>query len=347
MRVVVISPDSTEDNSFTNAVRTELQQEANRLNFSFIEMKGSVSAVTDNNIVVLYDNIKNSVLRDIWIGFQLPSILRKLKPDVIIHLTGIYISKISAKQVHAVSSSFFEKRKNIFRWGRSAFSNRNKILTANNHFIVSSDKIEKLLVEDYSIEAKSIKQFSSSNNVSPIDWEKREAIKQEITEGAEFFFSDARFAVKEEVLNLLKAFSVFKKWQQSSMRLIIQMNHANLLGSELSNYKYRNDVVVTQTDEALPAGYVVVQPYADVNSAFIATASLFNAATITVPSSDLPSNQSELFLTVENQVEHVGQALIALYKNEQRRNNLANAASVHYKNLSNGSIFPHLHSFQS
>ena len=70
-------------------------------------------------------------------------------------------------------------------------------------------------------------------------------------------------------MNLLKAFSVFKKRQQTNMKLVLAGKLANKYGSfqtDLQSYKYRNDVVMTApVDESerihiIGAAYGLIDP---------------------------------------------------------------------------------------
>jgi glycosyltransferase involved in cell wall biosynthesis len=102
--------------------------------------------------------------------------------------------------------------------------------------------------------------------VSP---EEREKTKATRTEGREFFLADVSGAGKEVVVNLLRAFSLFKKRQLSNMRLVLT---GRLNGSEsgikelLKTYKYRQDVqwpegAAGEGTELAGAAYAVLFPF--------------------------------------------------------------------------------------
>ena len=78
----------------------------------------------------------------------------------------------------------------------------------------------------------------------PIDWEEKEKIKVRYADGNEYFIFSGDDSLQENLLNLLKAFSQFKKWQKSSMQLLIVTK--NTLSKELVKtlrlFKYRKDV---------------------------------------------------------------------------------------------------------
>jgi glycosyltransferase involved in cell wall biosynthesis len=66
--------------------------------------------------------------------------------------------------------------------------------------------------------------------------------------GQEYFMYAGAIHPRKNLLNLLKAFSIFKKRQRSSMKLVLAGRLAWKYGSflkDLESYKYREDVVLT------------------------------------------------------------------------------------------------------
>jgi hypothetical protein len=79
----------------------------------------------------------------------------------------------------------------------------------------------------------------------PLAAAEKEEIKRKYARGKEYFLADLADAVDEDVINLLKAFSLFKKRQQSNMQLMLtgEINgSAEVIRQRLETYKYREDV---------------------------------------------------------------------------------------------------------
>jgi glycosyltransferase involved in cell wall biosynthesis len=79
-------------------------------------------------------------------------------------------------------------------------------------------------------------------------------VKQQLTEGKEYFLYVGAIHPRKNLINLLKGFSWFKKRYQSNMKLVLVGRMAwknEMFLKQLESYKYRNDVVV--------AGYVEEQ----------------------------------------------------------------------------------------
>jgi hypothetical protein len=89
----------------------------------------------------------------------------------------------------------------------------------------------------------------------------KEKIKAEHTEGKEYFLADLTGCGQEEAVNLLKAFSLFKKRQRSQMRLVLggRMEAGEGMVELLKTYKYRQDVGWSEEAQA-GAAYAVLLP---------------------------------------------------------------------------------------
>ena len=95
----------------------------------------------------------------------------------------------------------------------------------------------------------------------PAEWEMARKIKEKYTGGQEYFLVAGSIHPRKNLLTLLKAFSQFKKWQKSNMKLVIAGRWAwqnEAITAKLSTYKYKNDLVIT--------GYITDQEMAEIMS---------------------------------------------------------------------------------
>jgi glycosyltransferase involved in cell wall biosynthesis len=104
---------------------------------------------------------------------------------------------------------------------------------------------------------------------SPRDLGKREETRQRYTEGKDYFLYTGAIHPRKNLINLLKAFSIFKKRQRSSMKLVLTGRLAwkyDGFLQDLKHYKYRDDVVLTgyveekELVEITAAAYAMVYP---------------------------------------------------------------------------------------
>jgi glycosyltransferase involved in cell wall biosynthesis len=79
--------------------------------------------------------------------------------------------------------------------------------------------------------------------------EEKEQVKAIYTEGKEYFLFTGNIYPEDQLLVLLKAFSQFKKWQLSNMKLVLAgatNKKTARLKEKLATYKYREDVVILE-----------------------------------------------------------------------------------------------------
>ena len=103
----------------------------------------------------------------------------------------------------------------------------------------------------------------------PLDWEEKKAVKEQYTGGHEYLLVAGSIHPRKNLLTVLKAFSLFKKWQKTNMKLVIVGRWAwqnEGLQEKLKTYKYRDDLVITGyvADEVLfrltGAAYTLIYP---------------------------------------------------------------------------------------
>jgi glycosyltransferase involved in cell wall biosynthesis len=88
-------------------------------------------------------------------------------------------------------------------------------------------------------------QTVPAEGVSPSAATEKEKIKAGYVQGKEYFLADLTGAGEEDTMNLLKAFSLFKKRQLSNMQLVLTGRasvSASGVKEKLKTYKYRQDV---------------------------------------------------------------------------------------------------------
>jgi glycosyltransferase involved in cell wall biosynthesis len=91
-----------------------------------------------------------------------------------------------------------------------------------------------------------------------LSWTAAESIKTQFTGGRSFFLFTGNIAAQHQLIELLKAFSIFKKWQQSNMQLVIagySSAWTEMLEEKLQQYKFRADIVLLKD----PAGGIIEQ----------------------------------------------------------------------------------------
>lgn len=167
----------------------------------------------------------------------------------------------------------------------------------------------------------------------PLSGREREEVKSRYAGEKEYFFAFVSGKGHGDVLNLLKAFSQFKKRQRSNMQLVVVAGKARSDGSweeKLSTYKYREAVHVYDRLKEQEIGTLAAAAYAvlPVIDADDLGARLLNAWQAGVPAilragSPLVeiAGEGALYADPEDPAALAGQ-LMSIYKDEVLRSNL-------------------------
>lgn len=196
----------------------------------------------------------------------------------------------------------------------------------------TSDYLKNRFVEKYP--EKELNTFLLDNIINePIsEITDCEAIKEQYTQGLEYFINVDFYLDKEKLIALLKGFSTFKKRQQSSWKLMIALRSVTSIKKAaaeevLCNYKYRQDVVLCTDEnlsEKIAAAHVLI--------------SLDEAEVFPVPIAEAIRQKTPVIgkrtFTTENKFDDmitylphngnaaIGDALMQMYKAEKYRNDL-------------------------
>lgn len=208
-----------------------------------------------------------------WYDVAAPMALRRKKADVWLQPFGFASLTTAIPQVLLVHDLAFRHYPQFLPWYHrhyyqlftAAFLKKARTVVAVSDF-TRSDILEK-----YPVSAEKIKvvKGAARNIFTPISWQEKEEVKQTYSDGTEYFLFTGGIHPRKNLLNLLKAFSLFKKWQRSNMKLLVvgrlAWSYDDVL-EKLKTYKYRNDVVLLdyQPDEQLAritaAAYALVYP---------------------------------------------------------------------------------------
>ncbi|MBK8611351.1 MAG: glycosyltransferase [Chitinophagaceae bacterium] len=114
-------------------------------------------------------------------------------------------------------------------------------------------------------EAIAVIRPAVANIFRPVPWEGKEGIKEQYADSKAYFLcpGDSR---QINLINLLKAFTLFKKRQKSNMLLLITGMVDDVFKKELSSYTFRNEVVLlenlsrSELASVIAAAYALVYP---------------------------------------------------------------------------------------
>ncbi len=218
--------------------------------------------------------------------------------------------------------------------------------------IVPNPIIKQSLLKE-GIEPSSIRilRCIPDNRYTPIDWDARELSKQQIADGNEYLLFDAVNASQAHFLNVLKGFSVIKKWLKTNIKLIIinvplHKNTDNLLNS----YKYKQEVsILKETNnyiyqDLLSAAFIFIYlPQSSVNVLPLLQSMQSGIPAITCKNDFFSEacNDGVVYINPDSEDE-IGEKLMKLCKDEKTRNALVQKSMAQLEALkinNNASIF--------
>lgn len=345
MRVAInfcsTTPQKLEMLAWWQAIVNELAVLHPEHQFYFIVNAGNVSSPKKDNLqeIVVKTNPCGHFLKTIyWFGFALPALIKKLKVDVVVHPFGEFMIQKAAKQLMVFNqTSYFNEQYSFI--GKKLYF---KILTRKlkrdagfKLFFYSQVEQQAITLQyGWPQENGCIIKASANTQLQPLDFEQKETVKARYSDGCEYFYFSG--VPKDGIELLLKAFSLFKKWQKSNMKLLIQINgekkEQEWVKQKLINYKYRSDVVLlenvlTPTENAILMGAAYSYVYLRVkNQVPIEVLNAFNSG-VPVIGTALPAIQ-EIFgeaclYTQLGDLDSLAEQLKNMYKDERLRTHYA------------------------
>ena len=264
---------------------------------------------------------KKGLLRKFLPDLKLPAILKKINADVLISFDNI--SSTSLPQVLVLSES-----------GKI----NEKTVKDASIIIVNSDWHKTILKKKYKTVAGKIETIPAwpGEMFTPITAEEKEKIKENYSGGKEFFLYSAKKIGKDSFLKLLKSFSHFKKRQQSSINLILLSKPEEKSIQMLSNYKYRNDVIIIEGAGAAEAAtitgasYAVIIPQDDHQQVINTLNILQSGVPLIAPDTSAVKEivgKDALYVKADEEMA-VGEKMIRLYTDETLRNQLITQGKI-------------------
>jgi len=209
----------------------------------------------------------------LWYDVRVPAVLKKYKADVFVGCDGICSLSTRIPQCLLLHDLSFLRSSPFFKKTQAAFYKRSaqKFLNKAQSIGVSSSYSKEAVVQHFKVDADKINVIPCAVKevLQQLTDEKKAGIKNKLTGGKEYFINTAPLSSRENLINLLKAFSVFKKKQASNWKLVLTGKSTRSykeFAASLQTYKYRDDVIITNqlNDEELSgtlgSAYALVYP---------------------------------------------------------------------------------------
>jgi len=280
---------------------------------------------------------RHPLLWKFWFDVRVPAVLRKYKAGVFVSCDGFCSLSTKVPQCLVVHDLAFLHFPSFIKKSHLLFYKKYtpRFLNKAGSIATVSEFSKKDILARYKVEAGKIDVVSSAakeifHSLSP---EMKEAARNKYTDGKEYFVYAGAIHPRKNLMNLLKAFSVFKKRQQTNMKLVLAGRLAWKYGSfreSLKTYKYRNDVVMTGYIEEEELVKIVGAAYALVYPSLFEG---FGVPVLEAMQSDVPvitsahssmqeiAKDAALYADADN-YHDIADKMMLLYKDENLRNQL-------------------------
>ena len=208
-----------------------------------------------------------------WFDVKIPLALKKYKADVFVSPDGFCSLLTNVPQVLVIHDLAFILHPKFIPLIHRVFYKRYTPMFIKKAAVIAtvSEFSKNDIIDQYQVEAsKIINVFSAAKSIfQPVEWEEKDAIKMKYADGCEYFVFVGGIHPRKNLLNLLKAFSLFKKRQRTNMKLLIAGRLAwdfEKITEKMETYKFRNDVkllgYLSEEDLAklVAAAYALVYP---------------------------------------------------------------------------------------
>lgn len=292
---------------------------------------------------------RHPLLWKLWYDIKVPVLLRKYKADVFVSCDGFCSLGTKVPQCLVLHDLAFLHYPSFIPKSHLLYYKRYtpKMLAKAKVIATVSAFSKKDITSQYGTAADKINiVYSAAKEIfQPITNEEKQAAKTKYTGGKEYFVYTGAIHPRKNLVNLLKAFSLFKKRQQSSMKLVLTGRLAWKYDSFVKNlktYKYRDDVVMTgyvneeEIRKLVGAAYTMVYP-----SLFEG----FGVPVLEAMQSDVPvitslnssmqeiANEAALYAEPESPAD-IAEKMMLLYKDEKLRSQLIEKGRVVVKQYS-------------
>ena len=304
--------------------------------------------ITDNFSEDTAANVKNIIIVTIgpipqntffwkfWYNHTLEKAIKKQKIELLINLDGICSLRSKIAQFSWINDLPTLHTASTFEKNRFQFYRRNTggFLQKTNRIATASNFLKKEIIDRYKIEEQKIDVVYSSidKDFVPISFQEKELTKEKYTEGKEYFLYAGEISTEKNWINLLKAFSFFKKRQKSNMQLLIIANAIadRVFLSSFKTYKYREDVKVLSDLLLVEKVKISASAYAFVYPSLY---EVYPSKLMETMQCEIPVIASNIDSIIEiardavlyvnpNSFEDIADKMMLLFKDENKRNDL-------------------------
>lgn len=318
----------------------ELSKQHPEHEFVFFADQSLNIPLNDNaSLQVIGKPVRNIWQLNSWLNSKLKKAVQQ-KADILVSLDGTGCTTANFQQIIGLKDTKLLKGNS---WFESWFKHRHfkKLSAQAETLLVVSTQVRQELKDIFLLEEEGIEVISQSpvHLYQPIEWQQKQNVLDQYTDGKEFFLFTGGFDASRNLLTTLKAFSWFKKWQQSNMKLVIVGNVENdplNLKEKIDTFKFRDDVVVVgklspeQLHKVMASAYVLLYPSRLQTFGMPVLEAMRCGIPVIASTAITPEvgGEAVMYVAADNEKD-ISNAMIKLYQDEEFRSRLIGKGLQH------------------
>lgn len=225
-----------------------------------------ISFATNVTALVAGPETKTVLRLQYWLNYKLPAVLRRQQADVLVSLDGTCSLRTKIPQCLLLPDLNFLQQPPAVKRSLARFYKKNTpaFIAKAKAIATVSVYTQQLIAHRYATDAAGIALIHpvADTMFTPMNWDAKEPVMEKYSNGKAYFLYSGDIDQGSNIINLLKAFTFFKKRQKSNMQLVIAGNAGEEFKKELAHYKLRNDVVLLENLSRAELAAVTAAAYA-------------------------------------------------------------------------------------
>lgn len=273
MIIAVNSRFIKNDEHVMSATLNRLAQKFPEHKFLFIfdrPYSGDIKFPDNVTPIIAGPETSSSLRLQYWLNYKIPALLKKHTADVFVNLDGTCAMRTKKPQCLLVNDLEFLNNYAVKKTWLTRFYKKNTatFLATAKSIVTVCDHLKSTLVEKYTLNEATIDIIKPGIDeiFKVLDWEEIERIKEKYTDGKAYFLFSGAINENSNLINLLKAFTFFKKRQKSNMLLLIAGKANKSFKKEFKSYRLRDEVRLfeelstPELADITGAAYAIVYP---------------------------------------------------------------------------------------
>ena len=199
---------------------------------------------------VIGPQARHAMLYKIWYQYSLPRLLKKIKPDIFIGTDGMIPLKTNTKTLSVIHDLNFEYYPEYLPsvLAKYYIKNFRKFAEKATRIATVSGYSKQDIIKIYHTNKEKIDVVynGSKENFTPASDEEKIHIQNKYTKGAPYFLFIGTLHPRKNLINLFKAFDLFKSTTDSDFKLLIvgrKMWWTKKIQAVFHNLKHKDDIL--------------------------------------------------------------------------------------------------------